>query len=288
MIFTSGSFFNRFTVNILIYVIGLCLAGCSQTPKIYKIPPEHVEKIRSSLGTIGVTVSSYPVKSEINKPAKGVTGGVTRGFVVGATLPVAMGFVSPVPGGTVIGVLIAPFTAVAGSVYGITKAVPAEDIEKAESSSDKAIARLKGMNLRQTLIEDVVRLGMERTGLTFIALHDMGPGNPDKIVPYDRMYLHGADTVLELRIRKAGLRGLYSFDPPSNAFIELCARLIRAHDKEVVVSEVFFCASEEERKYVEWSQNEGQLFVDEFISCIPELAEKIVDDFFLVYPIPTR
>jgi hypothetical protein len=55
-----------------------------------------------------------------------------------------------------------------------------------------------------------------------------------------------------------------------------------------MVSETFFCASEKERTYTEWSQNEGRLFVDEFISCIPELAEKIVDDFFLVYPLSLK
>ena len=64
--------------------------------------------------------------------------------------------------------------------------------------------------------------------------------------------------------------------------------MIRAHDNEVMVSETFFCASEKERTYTEWSQNEGRLFVDEFISCIPELAEKIVDDFFLVYPLSLK
>lgn len=68
----------------------------------------------------------------------------------------------------------------------------------------------------------------------------------------------------------------------------MCARLIRAHDNEVVISESFFCAGEEKRKYTEWAKNEGQLFVDEFIACVPELAEKVVDDLFLVYPISYR
>jgi hypothetical protein len=270
----------------MVCVVGLLgLVGCSQTPKIYKKPPEYVEKIRSSLGTIGVTVSFYPVKSETNKPAKGIIGGAARGITVGATTPVVIGAVSPVPGGTAIGVLIAPFTAVVGSVYGVIKAVPAEDVEKAEAAAEKAIARLKEMNLRQTLIDEVVKLGKEQTGLSFVALPGTGPRDPNEVVRYDKIDIRDIDTILELRAEKAGLRGLYSLDPPSDVFIEVSARLIRAHDNEVVVSETFFCASEEERKYTEWSQNEGRLFVDEFNSCIPELAEKIVDDFFLVYPI---
>ena len=286
---TSGSFFNRYAVKILVSAIGLIyIVSCSQTPKIYTMPPEHIEKIRSSLGTIGVTISSYSSKREIIKPAKGMTGGVARGFVVGATLPVVIGFASPVPGGTAIGVLIAPFTAVAGSMYGITQAASAEDIEKAEVSGDKAIASLKEMNLSQTFIDEVVKLGKEHTGLRFVSLSGKGPRDPNEVVRYDKPDTRGIDTILELRTEKAGLRGLYSFNPPSYAFIEVLARLIRTRDNEVIVSETIFCASEEERTYTEWSQNEGRLFVDEFISCIPELAEKIVDDFFLVYPISLR
>jgi len=84
------------------------------------------------------------------------------------------------------------------------------------------------------------------------------------------------------------LRGVYSIDPPSTAFMEVTARLIRKQNNEVVISETFVCASEVERTYTEWAENDGQLFVDEFLCCLPELAEKIVDDFFLVYPLASR
>jgi len=285
----SGSFFNHLAVRALFCVVGLFgLAGCSQTPKIYKMPPEHVEIIRSDLGTIGVTVSSYPVKREINKPAKGGMGGAARGFVVGAAMPVVIGAVSPVPGGTLLGVLIAPFTAVAGIVYGAIKAAPVEDVEKAEAAIDQAIARLQEMNLRDSFTDEVVKLGMERTGLKFVTLSGMGPRDPNEVIQYDQMDIGGIDTILELRPETAGLRGHYGIDPPSIGFIEVSARLIQSYDNKVVISESFFCASEQKRKYTEWAKNEGQLFVDEFISCFPELAEKIVDDFFLVYPISSR
>ena len=46
-----------------------------------------------------------------------------------------------------------------GGVYGATKGVPPEDIEKAQAALDQAIDRLKRMNLRQTLINEVVELG---------------------------------------------------------------------------------------------------------------------------------
>jgi len=267
-------------------VVVLGLTGCSsRTPNIYKMDPGNVERIRSSIGRVGVTISSYPVERDLKKPAKGITGGAARGFVVGASTPVVIGAVAPVPGGTFIGLLIAPFTAVVGGVYGATKGVPPEVIEEAQAALDQAIDRLKKMNLRRTFIKDVVTLGEKRTGLEFVKLSESGPKDPKEVVRYDQMKFRDIDNVLELRIEEAGLQGPYSFDPPSFAFIKVLFQLVRAEDNEILIDETLFCVSEIDRKYVEWSENEGQFFVDEFVACIPEIAEKIVDDFFLVYPI---
>ena len=73
--------------------------------------------MRSSIGRVGVTISSYPVERDLQKPAKGITGGAARGFIVGAATPIVIGAVAPVPGGTLIGLLFVPITAVAGGVY---------------------------------------------------------------------------------------------------------------------------------------------------------------------------
>ena len=270
-------------------VVVLGLTGCSsRTPNIYKMDPGDLEGIRSNIGRVGVTISSYPLERDLKKPAKGITGGAARGFVVGASTPVVIGAVAPVPGGTFIGLLIAPFTAVAGGVYGATKGVPPEDIEKAQAALDQAIDRLKKMNLRRTFILEVVALGEKRTGREFVKLPESGPKDPKETVRYDQMKFRDIDNVLELRIEEAGLQGPYSFDPPSFAFIKVLVQLVRAEDNETLIDETLFCVSEVDRKYIEWSENEGQFFVDEFVGCIPEIAEKIVDDFFLVYPIKTH
>jgi hypothetical protein len=278
------------SVTILVgVVVVLGLTGCSsRTPKIYKMYPGNLERIRSSTGRVGVTISSYPVKRDLKKPAKGITGGMARGIVVGASTPVVIGAIAPVPGGTFIGLLIAPFTAVAGGVYGATKGVPPEDIEKAQAALDQAIDRLKTMNLRQTFINEVVKLGKNRTGREFVKLPESGPKDPNEAVRYDQMKFRDIDNVLELRIEEAGLLGPYTFDPPSFAFIEVLVQLVQVEDNGILIDETLFCVSEVDRKYIDWAENEGQFFVDEFVGCIPEIAEKIVDDFFLVYPIKTH
>ena len=278
------------SVTILVgVVVVLGLTGCSsRTPNIYKMDPGNLERIRYNIGRVGVTISSYPVKRDIKKPAKGITGGMARGIVVGASTPVVIGAIAPVPGGTFIGLLIAPFTAVAGGVYGATKGVPPEEIEKAQAALDQAIDRLKTMNLRQTFINEVVKLGENRTGREFVKLPESGPKDPNEAVRYDQMKFQDIDNVLELRIEKAGLLGPYTFDPPSFAFIKVLVQLVQVEDNGILIDETLFCVSAVDRKYIDWAENEGQFFVDEYVACISEIAEKIVDDFFLVYPIKTH
>ena len=273
----------------VVVVVALGLNGCSsRTPNIYKMYPGKLERIRSGTGRIGVTISTYPVGRDLKKPAKGITGGMARGFVVGASTPIVIGALSPVPGGTFIGLLVAPFTAIAGGAYGATKGVPPEDIEKAQAAVDQAIDRLKNMNLRQTFIKEVVELGNKRTDREFINLPDSGPKDPKEVVRYDQMNLQDIDTVLELRIEEAGLIGPYTFDPPSFAFVKVLVHLVQVEQNKILIDDTLFCVSEVDRKYIEWAENQGQFFVDEFVGCIPEIAEKIVDDFFLVYPMETQ
>lgn len=270
-------------------VIVLGQTGCSsRTPKIYKMYPGDLERIRYNIRRVGVTISSYPVEGDIRKPAKGITGGMARGFVFGALTPIIIGAIQPVPGGTIVGLLIAPYTAIAGGVYGATKGVPPEDIEEAQAAIDQAADRLEKMNLRQTFIKEVVALGEKRTGLEFVKLPELGPKDPNEVVRYDQMKFQDIDNVLELRIEEAGLLGPYTFNPPEKAFIKVLVRLSRVEDNEILIDETLFCASEVDRKYIDWAENEGQFFVDEFVACIPEIAEKIVDDFFLVYPIESH
>jgi hypothetical protein len=258
--------------------------GCSHTPEIYSLPPEAVEKVRSNIGNVGVVAAPYKAERKFRMPAKGVVGGAGRGLVVGAALPVAAGAASPIPFGTIIGLLFVPITAPVGMVYGAVKAVPVEEVEKAEVAIDQAADRLEAFDARGLFQDEIVRLGSERTGLKFIALTGIGPKDPEEVVAYDQLDIPGIDTVLEMSLEEGGLWGLYTINPSESAFLEIRVRLIRKNDNEVLLEDTVNCHSEE-RRYTEWAENQGQDFYDDVISCIPLLAEKVVDDFFLVYPL---
>ena len=272
-------------LRLLFLWVGLWVfVSCSTAPHIYTMPPWEVENIRANLVTVGVVLVNDPPKTEVLMPAKGIWGGAKRGFVVGAALPVMVGFVSPIPGGTLLGAAVAPLTAVYGGAYGAANAVPAQEVEAAAMMLENVSNELRQMGLRWEFIDEVVQLGNDRTGLVFVALPDIGPQYPNKDVSYSHEDLGGVDTILEVKIEKTGLRGIYNIDPLTDIFIQTRVRLIRVEDNLVLMDETLYCMSDEDRTFKEWAAYKGQLFVDEFRSCVPELAEKIVDDFFLVYP----
>lgn len=254
------------------------------TPPIYTMPPQQLEQLRSELGTIGVAVSPRAGKQKILMPAKGPWGGFVRGLAAGATFPVAIGFVSPIPGGTLLGILVAPITTVAGGVYGAATAAPAEEVEQAEAEIHLAEQTLRDMGLDRVLMTRLIDLGRKNTKLSFVPLPDAELPGPEETARYDQLDLSGATSVLEIRSNKIGLRGFYGINPQTSVFIELDVRLIRLSDKQILLTEFPSCSSVGKRKYVQWAEQEGQLIVAEITTCLSELAEKIIDDFFLVYP----
>jgi hypothetical protein len=267
-------------------VVVLVMAGCARTPAIYTMQPEALETIRSEISTVGVYISPEPPKTTVMLPAKGVWGGLKRGIVVGASWPIMIGFASPIPGGTFLGVLVAPLGAVIGGIYGIFSAVPAEEIEHAEVVLAIASEQIKQHKLRDAFIKSVIDMGNTKTELTFVAWQDAhvsADTHNQAFLPYPQK--DKIDTRLNIQVQKVGLHGIYTIDPPTDTFVQIHVELIRLKDDTILLDEHFTCASDEERTYQDWADQGGSDVIHEFRDCVPELSEKIIDDFFMVYPI---
>jgi len=276
--------FQQFCLLNLLLWSGLwVLAGCSTAPKIYTMPAMEVENIRADIAKVGVILSDAPAENEVLMPAKGIWGGARRGVVVGARMPVIIGFVSPIPGGTLLGILVAPFTALFGGVYGAVTAPSVQEVEAAEMTLDNVVAEIRQMDLRTDFLDTVVQMGNDRTGKTFVRLPgpEVAQANNENLYNYSNFT--DIDRILEMKIEKTGLRGRYQINPPIDVFVQAKIRLISTSDHSVLLEEIFLCLSDEERTFAEWSRKET-VFAEEFRSCVTELAEKIIDDFFLVYP----
>jgi hypothetical protein len=246
--------------------------------------PDDLAHLRAELGTIGVAVSRYRAEREFATPAKGWSGGFARGFSAGASAPILVGFLAPVPGGTFAGCLVAPFTGLYGGFRGASRAHSVEEVDRATDGIDAALDRLAADKLRSTTLEPFVRFAGQRCGRSFVALPGRGPKEKSEIVRYDRLGLEGIDTVLEVRVEKGGLWGRYEVDPPSAPYLEARVRLIRVSDNKVLLEDVVMCLGEQ-RPYEDWGESDGRIFYDEIRALIPRLQKKVVDDLFRVYPL---
>jgi len=248
-------------------------AACSAcTPSIFDLSPQEAQRLRAPLGRIGVRSESGGAEITFRQPAKGVLGGAGRGAVVGAVLPIAIGAVIPLPGTTFLGALAAPFTAAVGMIYGAIVAPPRAEVNSAEAAIDRAVATLRETQPRRRLQDSIVQQGRARTGRLFVALDDTGG---DEV-----------DAVLDLTDQRAGLEGAWRVNPPLIAFAETRVRL-QTTSGETLLEETIFCSGEE-RSYSEWAATDASLFAAAMNLCVEALAEKVVDDFFLIYPSPSR
>jgi hypothetical protein len=277
---------RRVFALLLLYSVITVATGCAARYPLYDQPIQQLEQNRSFDGTVGIMVWPHPAKVEDIKPARGAWGGFTRGFVVGAAAPIAIGFVSPVPGGTFIGALLAPVTGLIGGVMGAIDALPAETVDAIALELESASRRMEAMNLKQSLAMQIQTHGEHTTGKHFAQLpwlesEDGVPGLPvEDVAGYSDV-----DAILEIVVTRVGLSGEYRIDPPSSAFAETRARLLSTADGGVLLESTLNCHSEP-RKYAQWGEEQGQALVDAFIACVPPLAHKIVEDLFLVWPDP--
>lgn len=259
-------------------------AGCTTPYALYQQPIAQLEQGRSFDGAVGIVVSPYPGEVEDVRPARGRWGGFKRGFVVGAAAPIAIGFVSPIPGGTLMGTVLAPVTGLIGGVMGIFDALPAETVDAVELVLESAGQRLTEMHLVQDLALEIRAQGERATGKRFAQLSwPDSDAPPRELSAENATHYDGVGALLEIVIVRVGLTGEYRIDPPASVFAEVRARLMNTGDGSVLLESKLGCHSEP-RRFAEWGERNGDVMIDAFVACVAPLAEKIVDDLFLVWP----
>lgn len=249
------------------------LAGCSSTHAVYDSSPAELESARRELGSVGVVLGGYALV-RLDLPAKGPLGGAKRGLALGAVWPVVIGLFTPVPFGVLFGAALTPVGALGGAVYGALAAPPAAAVEAAAAEIDEAVVQSSEPGLGELLRAELVRVGAAKTALAFEELREDRPHDAPE-----------PDAVLEIVPDGVGLRGGRGIDPRSSAFLDVEVRLIRTADESVLYAERFRSASVRRSRFFEWASAGGARFTAEAVRFPAELAEKIVDDLFLVLPV---
>jgi len=254
----------------------LNLSGCATTP----MGPDIFSESRDTISSISVSVGEFGpdgVSSGGADPGKKAAQGALVGAAPGA---IGMAAVAPLCASPytvgVCAILLPVFgtMAVAGGGAGATQG---ESSGSMKAQAHHALAQaLSEEAAQRSLIAKVIEYGTTTTKRVF----NQAPlGRPDT---------HGADAHLGVALlnvegieSQGGFFGIVSTDYAVS--MEARARLKRSSDGVVLADRTYRYLSAP-RPPEEWSGDEGRLLITEIDNGYRQLAEWIIDDFFLLQP----
>jgi len=246
-------------------VVVITLSGCATSPDQRRLllPPPPSEDLRSQLGRVRLSEGGMQTAALITAPAKGAGEGAARGAGLGAWYTIAGGSFGG-PSGFIFGILLAPVGALVGAVVGAARAEPAARVEEKEAAFRVA---MDGLKVPETFSRCVADRFHERTS------------TPGGRVSSDEP----ATTILEVVVEQFGLDGSGLEINPSLSFVLTeRTRLIRASNGTELYGH-WLTYRGRPRPLDDWvSRNHARLREETERAC-HELAERLVDEVFLVY-----
>jgi hypothetical protein len=170
----------------------------------------------------------------------------------------------------------------AGSVAGVVKAEPAEKVEQAETVLLKASS---DRNIHETLRDRLVQTARTRTRHPLVVLPDKGPAAVEEKASYQPLAEKGIDTVLEVGVQTFGLVGEWDVDPPLALSVRAHVRVVRAGSGETLYDHDLEYRGGG-RTFAAWAGQDAGPYCRELESACQALADKIVEELFLLYQIP--
>ncbi len=260
-------------VAVLLAVMG----GCAQKRYDNVLPPPPTEDQRAGFGTVGLTSVRFAPEISFRLPAKGSVEGAQRGAAIGAAAPISVGVY--IPSAALVGLILAPVGAVVGTVVGAAEALPAEQVEKAE-------AVLKGaLSPRhiETAMADAMREFMRREAklpVVFVkGLEGIADSGGAVSGAGTRRWV---DTFFELKVTMVGLIGPWRINPPLSFTMRIATKVIRVADgSELHAQELTYIGPA--MVFTAWAANEAEAFRGALDPAVRALAEKAVEEVFLLY-----
>ena len=268
----------------LLFAMVTGLAGCAQPTQAPRLlPPPPRESVRLGLRSVALAPGRFSPKFDVvDGPAKGVGQGAARGALLGAAYTLGGGaFGGPI--GLVASVFLAPVGAVGGGIVG---GVTAESATKVEERVAAAGRSLLARKIQDDLVLRVASIGREQTSSTFTLLADRGPRLPGELTDYRSLVEEGIQAVLEISVVELSLRGRTGeIDPGLSLAMAVKTRLVRTDDDAQLYANSLTYSGGKGRTLVEWLDDAEQLRIEVDRAC-ETVAEKIVDEVFLLMPFP--
>lgn len=262
------------------------LAGCAgPTTTSRLLPPPPGEDIRSGLTKVALASGRFPPKFEIvDGPAKGAGQGAARGALLGAAYTIGGASLAG-PIGLVASTFLVPVGAVGGSIVG---GVTAESAAKVEERAAAVARSLSARKIQNDLVNRVAETGREQTSGTFTVMAETSVVNLNGRAEYRSLVEDGIPTVLEISVVELSLRGRTAeIDPSLNLAMTVKTRLLRAADDTELYKSSLTYSGGRGRTLAEWL-DDAELLRVEVDRATEIVAEKIVDEVFLVIPFPRQ
>lgn len=246
-------------------------------------------ELRRPPGTIAVVIAQFTPALYFNTFAKSRGAGAGKGAAAGAARGTFEGTRLALSGGG-LGVFLLPFIAAGGAVIGGTagaitgtiQAVPAGKAQDIERIINEAMADL---NIQETMGKHIRDYGRSLTGYHFELVAKQGPGAPGTRPDYMAIGERDIDSVFEITVNKAGFEDGKGSDPAIAFAMDAITRLIHVQDGKEVYSRTFTFKTRARRLAV-WADDNARLLQEELERCYGDLAERIVEDAFLVVDFP--
>jgi hypothetical protein len=267
--FVTSTLRPRRDVAIVGLLIGTLLGpwGCSTNS--HRITPLS-EQVRADVGTLGVATSSIVPASDLVAATGGKGSGAAKGAAAGALGMAEASLRSGHPLTALIGLGLTPIAAVAGGVYG---AVIAESAEKAKEAGTALARAFVDLKAQEVIHDHVLQTARDRLGHPVVSLRET----------------RDVDTILEVSMPSVRLVGASALDidPPLHLVVLACPRLVRRKDdlqlyptESTTPSAVVHMSAP--RKFLDWGSEDARLFREEMERAYQNLAEKVVEDMFMV------
>jgi len=273
--------------SISLFIIQL---GCAHAPPR---PPAKTE--RAQFGTIGIVSSRFiPEAKSRGTFAKEWLSGAGKGAASGAEIGIkgcgmfALEMLAEI--GHPLVILLAPCLVLAGAVGGavvggVWGAVEgagkrAGKVQQIEAVVNNALSELK---IQETMAEHLLKTCRGLENYRFDLLKEEGPTSPEEKLTYGFLNEKGIDTALELSVMSLGCE--VGKDWSIGFFMTVRTRLIRTIDGTEVYCRKFEYKSGNQN-FVSWAEFDAQKSREEFACCYKSLAERIVEEVFLLTDLP--
>jgi len=288
----------------VLYLFSICFSGMwgctTATVPIQPglLPQQPSEELRATFGKIGVVSTTVDPEAKFELPAKdlrtGMLKGAGEGVVVGgviggslgswaASFPPPIGIVllsTGIVGGAIIGTI-------PGSIYGAFSALPPTTVDTANATLNNALIEFR---IQKTMQHHIVQIARKLTDNSLVLVKEQELAGSTKEVAYQALAEKGISSILEFDVPTVWLGPvLVGPNPPLYMVMTIQAWMVSTRSNNLFVSDprvTLVYVGPTPHLFTEWAADNAQLFRRECDHAVHQLAEKIVEELFVVYPIP--